>query len=72
MKTENLTKAFDSFGFFLGELRDAHTDAVNSGDQFAEIVLLQMLEDAVKMNRRLDAIKSAVYTAKMNHTPKEI
>ena len=39
MKTENLMKACDSFDFFFSEIRSAHTDAVNSDNQFAEIAL---------------------------------
>ena len=59
MKTENLTKASDSFDFFFSELREAHTDAVNSGNQFAEIALFSLIESAAKMQTKLARVKEA-------------
>lgn len=59
MKTENLTKACDSFSFFASELREAHTDAVNSENQFAELALFSLIEDAVKLETKLFRIKEA-------------
>jgi len=59
MKTENLMKACDSFDRFLSELRQAHTDAVNSGNQFAEIAVLSLIEQAAKLNNQLARIKEA-------------
>ena len=43
MRTENLLKCCDSFDFFFAELRETHTDAVNSGNEFAEIALFPSL-----------------------------
>jgi len=53
MKTENLTRACDSFDLFFKELREAHTDAVNSENQFAEIALFSLIESAAKMQTKL-------------------
>jgi hypothetical protein len=59
MKTENLMKACDSFDFFYSELREAHTDAVNSENQFAEFALFGLIEDAAKIQTKLNRIKEA-------------
>lgn len=63
MKTENLMKASDSFEFFFSELRAAHTDAVNSDNQFAEIALFSLIEQAAKIQPKLARVKDAA-----NHT----
>lgn len=57
MKTENLMKACDSFDFFFAELREAHTDAVNSDEQFAEVALFSLIESAAKMQTKLNRIR---------------
>jgi len=59
MKTENLTKACHSFDFFFYELREAHTDAVNSENQFAEIALFSLIESAATMQTKLARVKEA-------------
>jgi len=59
MKTENLIKACDSFAFFFSELREAHTDAVNSENQFAEIAIFSLIEQAAKMQTKLSRVKEA-------------
>jgi len=64
MKTENLIKAADSFAFFFSELREAHTDAVNSDNQFAEVALFSLIEDAAKLEAKLARVKdAALHTA---------
>ena len=64
MKTENLTKACDSFAFFFSELREAHTDAVNSENPFAEIAVFSLIEDAAKLEAKLERVKdAALHTA---------
>jgi hypothetical protein len=60
MNTENLLKACDSFDFFLSELREAHKDAVNAENQFAEIMLLSSIERAAEMQPQLARAKNAV------------
>lgn len=59
MKTENLMKACNSFDLFFSELREAHTDAVNSENQFAEIVIFSLIEKAAEMSNQLSRIKEA-------------
>jgi len=59
MKTENLLKCCDSFDFFFSELREAHTDAVNSENEFAEIALFSLIEEAAKMQPKLARVKEA-------------
>jgi hypothetical protein len=59
MKTKNLTKACDSFDRFFSELREAHTDAVNSENQFAEVALFSMIEGAATMQTKLNRIRDA-------------
>jgi hypothetical protein len=53
MNTENLTKALHSIGFLSEELRAAYASAVVAGDEFAQIVLLKLVGDAVELNRRI-------------------
>ena len=59
MRTENLLKCCDSFDFFFAELREAHTDAVNSENEFAEIALFSLIEEAAKMQPKLARVKDA-------------
>lgn len=64
MNTENLTKALHSSEFIANDLREAYTDAVKSGNQFAQIVLLKLVGDAVELNRRIAAAHEAAMAAK--------
>ncbi len=66
MKTENLMKACDSFDFFFSELREAHTDAVNSDNQFAEVALFSLIESAAKMQTKLNRIREAAIATEKN------
>ena len=66
MKIENLMKACDSFEVFQGELRKAHSDAVNSGDQFAEIAIFSLIELASELRPRLARVKDAAIETKSN------
>lgn len=59
MKTENLIKACESFDQFLAQLRQAHNDAVDSGNDFAEIAVVSLVEEAAKMQLRLARVKDA-------------
>lgn len=63
MKTENLIKASDSFEFFFKDIRAAHTDAINSGNEFAHIAFLDLIQDVAKVQVKLNSIKLA---AKVN------
>jgi hypothetical protein len=62
MKTENLTKASHSLDFLMEELREAHCDAVNSGGQF-EPVLFDLMEEALRLQLKLETIKAAAMQA---------
>lgn len=59
MNTENLVKAGHSAGFLLDELRRAHKDAIASGDQFAEMALLNLIDDAVTMAHKVNRAVAA-------------
>ena len=59
MKTENLNQACASIDVFCDDLRAAHGDAIQSGNSFAEIVLLSLLEDAAKLQTKLNRAKDA-------------
>jgi hypothetical protein len=62
MKTENLTKAYHSLDFFMEELREAHTDAVTSGNRF-EAALFDLMEEALKLQTKLTGIRKAAIQA---------
>ena len=62
MKTENLTKASHSLDFLLGELKESHTDAVNSGSRF-EAALFDLMEEALRLQVKLETIKAAATRA---------
>lgn len=57
-------KACDSFDFYFAELREAHTDAVHSGNDFAEIALFSLIEQAAKMHAKLARVKDAASRTK--------
>jgi hypothetical protein len=59
MKTENLTKAYHSAQFLAREIREAHMDAVNSGDQFAEIAIFDLIEPSVKLEQKIKRLLGA-------------
>ena len=49
MKTENLDNASATTTFLAEELREAHSDAINAGDEFAEIVSSNLVERAAAL-----------------------
>lgn len=59
MKTENLNKAYQSAQFLAREIREAHTDAVNAENQFAEIALFDLIEETVKLEQKLKRLTDA-------------
>jgi hypothetical protein len=61
MKTENLTKAYHSAQFLAGEIRQAHTDAIYSGNAFAEVLLYELTEQAVKIEQKLQRLATAAH-----------
>lgn len=60
MKTENITKAAHSVCFTVLALQDALRDAINSGNQFACLVLEQALADATALQFKITRINDAV------------
>ena len=63
MNTENITKALHSSEFIADDLREAYTDAVKANNQFAQIVLLKLIGDAVELNRKIgEAHEAALVT----------
>jgi len=67
MKTENLTKALHSAQFLSIEIREAHTDAVNSGNQFAEIALFDLIEPAMQLEQKLKRLLDAALAKTTGH-----
>jgi len=59
MKSENMVKAYELFGQFEKRLRMAHTDAIDSKDQFAELGIFLMLEEAAQTHWRLKRMQEA-------------
>jgi hypothetical protein len=54
MKTENLTKAYQTLALLMGDLLQAHNDAADRGDQFAEIVVLALVAQAKSIQQPLE------------------
>jgi len=59
MKIKNIQKANVSFESFIKDLREIHADALHSGEEFAEIAVLSLLEEAVKIRPQLRRILEA-------------
>lgn len=59
MKTENLKKAYASAQILAREIREAHTDAVNSENQFAEIAIFDLIEPSVELEQKLKRLVDA-------------
>lgn len=59
MNAENVNKACESYEIFLTQLREAHTDAVNSDNPFAEMVFFGALGKAVELGDELSRIRNA-------------
>lgn len=59
MKTENLTKAHHSAQFLAREIREAHADAVDSGNHFAAIALFDLIEEAAKLEQKIKRLTDA-------------
>jgi len=59
LKTENLTLASRSAEMLCRNIRAAHTDAVNSGNDFAEIVLYGLIEEAQKLEQKISRAAAA-------------
>lgn len=59
MKSENMVKAYQLFDEFEKTLRMAHTDAIDAKDEFAEILIYAVLEEATQKHWRLKRMAEA-------------
>jgi hypothetical protein len=59
MKSENMVKAYELFDQFEKTLRLAHGDAIDSKDEFAEILIFAVLEQASQAHWRLKRMREA-------------
>jgi hypothetical protein len=59
MKSDNMVKAYEYFVEFEKLLRMAHTDAIDAKDQFAEILIYQILENLSHTDWRLKRMGEA-------------
>ena len=59
MRTTNLSDACEYFKHFFNQLQNAHTDAINANNQFAEMVILSLLKNAAELQDQLLKIKTA-------------
>jgi acetyl-CoA carboxylase carboxyltransferase component len=59
-KTENLIKAAQSATFMDDEIRAAYRDAVGNGNECAAELLMDLMEPAIKLRRKLSRILEAV------------
>jgi hypothetical protein len=59
MKTENLISAYHSAQFLAREIRQAHTDATESTNMFAEIALFDLIAESVKLEQKLQRLVDA-------------
>ena len=62
MMTENLSQACQSCEVVLHNLREAHKDAMTSGNRF-EPVLFDLMEEALRLQVKLETIKAAATQA---------
>lgn len=56
---EQLLQAVHSVGFAADHLKDAHRQMCNNGNQFGEIVVLELLGEAVKLQQKIDRALAA-------------
>lgn len=59
MKTENIEKAHQTSEVLRNDLRKAFGDAIDSGNQFAEIVILDVLKKATELESKIKHIMIA-------------
>lgn len=56
---ENLIKAIDSASFLDKDLRAAHSDACQH-NQFLEVILIDLIDDAAKIKTKLSRVRLAL------------
>lgn len=59
MKTENMTKAAQTLGLAVSDLRAAMEDASHANEQFAWMLLESALQDAATLQRKVQRILEA-------------
>lgn len=59
MKSQNMVKAYELFSEFQVALRMSQTDAVESKDRFAAILISQLLEETCHMHWLLQRMQEA-------------
>lgn len=59
MKSEHMVKAYELFSEYEKTLRMAHTDSIDDGDQFAEILIFSMLEKTSQQHWLLKRMSEA-------------
>lgn len=59
MNPENLIKAHQSAAFVAAEIREAHKAAIDGGEHFAEILLLDLIGEAVALETKLARLVEA-------------
>lgn len=57
MKTKNFNSACDSFDFFIDEIKDTHSDAVASGNEFAAVVMHDLLERTLELGTKFEKVR---------------
>jgi len=66
MEKENLIKALHSAQLLTQDIREAHTDAVDSENPFAEIAIFDLLEVATSLEQKLKRIVAAAGVSSTN------
>jgi hypothetical protein len=69
MKASNIMLANSHIAETADALQHAHTDAIESGDHFAEIVLLDVLKAARDLQQRIDRVLLAAQSSKKPAQP---
>lgn len=59
MKSENMLRAFELFSEYERTLRMAHSDAIDAGDSYAEILIYAVLDDATQKHWQLQRMAEA-------------
>lgn len=66
MNVQNLMRASAEFGEYLTELKAAYEVSVQSGNQFAELVLRQLVNKSEQLHRELGRVIDAAILTQSN------
>ena len=64
MLQEHLMKAAHDATFALNALRDAHTEAINTGNHFAELVIFNQIQRAAELQNALSTLSEVATRSK--------